>query len=69
MMPSGREIYSLKPFKPPTLEKSTLEDLKTPCCAEEVEFHESSEEEVEGTAHSGVSIGFQSDYSGRGSYY
>ncbi|POS86347.1 hypothetical protein EPUL_001415 [Erysiphe pulchra] len=62
MMPSGREIFALKPFTPPVLEATILESLKA---------HDSSDES-DGEARSvrsEVCSGIKSDYSNGGIYY
>lgn len=48
-MPSGREIHSIKPFEPPTLDRDVLEAMRAP--PEEIDEFEndlSSDDEVRG---------------------
>ncbi|RKF64585.1 pH-response regulator protein palC [Erysiphe neolycopersici] len=62
MMPSGREIHSLKPFTPPIIETTILESLKAN------DSSDLSNDEAN-SVHSEVCSGIQVDYSTGGGYY
>ncbi|KAF6830778.1 pH-response regulator protein palC [Colletotrichum plurivorum] len=67
-MPSGREMHTLKPFQPPTLDRSILEAMRAP--PERTDDYEdalSSDDEAKG--HAGPPGGFPESRSASTSYY
>lgn len=69
-MPSGREIHSLKPWVPPVLDASLLENMRAPPDrADDYAGDESSDEERPVQEPVGAFPGTKGDYSGSGSYY
>jgi hypothetical protein len=71
-MPSGREIHSLKPFMPPILEASVLENMRAPPDRTDDYRGNASSDEDEGAQDPvGAFPGTKQDYSGPGSsnYY
>ena len=71
-MPSGREIHSLKPFMSPTLEASTLENMRAPPDrTDDYGGSASSDEDEDAQDPVGAFPGTKQDYSGAGSsnYY
>jgi hypothetical protein len=68
-MPSGREIHSLKPFAPPVLENSIIENMKAPPDRADDFESDTSEEEKEDKAPAGAFPGTQSDYASGTNYY
>lgn len=69
-MPSGREVHSLKPFVPPTVESSVLENIRAPPGeADDYGKDASSDDEEMARDPVGAFPGTKTDYSGSGSYY
>lgn len=71
-MPSGREIHSLKPFIPPILEASVLENMRAPPDQTDDYGGDASSDENEGVHDPvGAFPGTKQNYSGAGSsnYY
>jgi hypothetical protein len=68
-MPSGREIHSLKPFTPPVLDNSVLENMRAPPDRTDDYGGEASSDE--GGDPVGAFPGTKQDYTGAGSsnYY
>jgi hypothetical protein len=69
-MPSGREIHSLKPFTPPTLDPSIIESMRAPPDrADDFGSNGSSDEEREELEPVGAFPGTKDDYSSSSNYY
>ncbi|KAH8674511.1 hypothetical protein BGZ60DRAFT_372572 [Tricladium varicosporioides] len=69
-MPSGREIHSLKPFIPPTVEVSVLESMRAPPDrADDYGSELSSEDERDDQEPVGAFPGNKGDYSSSSNYY
>ncbi|KAG9237251.1 hypothetical protein BJ875DRAFT_168056 [Amylocarpus encephaloides] len=70
-MPSGRNMYELKPFEPPALDHSVLESMRAPPDRVDDYGSESSDEEREYREPVGAFPGTKGDYSASGSnsYY
>lgn len=71
-MPSGREIYSIKPFELPTLDTQTLEGMRAPPDREDRLIEEgdsSDEDDGDSKGPVGAFPGTQADYAGKGNYY
>lgn len=69
-MPSGREIHSLKPFVPPTLEVSVLESMRAPPDrADDYGSDLSSDDERNEQEPVGAFPGTKGDYSSSSNYY
>jgi len=69
-MPSGREIHTLKPFTPPTLESSILETMRAPPDrVDDYGGNASSDEEGEDQDPVGAFPGTKDDYAGSSKYY
>jgi hypothetical protein len=69
-MPSGREVHSLKPYIPPTLDSSVLEGMRAPPdSVDDYGKDASSEEEEVVRDPVGAFPGTKPEYSGSGSYY
>lgn len=69
-MPSGREVHSLKPYVPPTLDSSVLESMRLPPSSVD-NYGRASSSSDEDVARDPVGAfpGTRGDYSGSGSYY
>ncbi|KAF8849510.1 hypothetical protein BDZ45DRAFT_752684 [Acephala macrosclerotiorum] len=69
-MPSGREMYSVKPFTPPVLDVTILESMRAPPDrADDYGGDGSSDEEADEQAPAGAFPGTKGGYSGSGGYY
>ena len=69
-MPSGREIYTLKPFVPPILDASILEIMRAPPDrADDYGGDGTSEDEEEKQDPVGAFPGTNQDYSSSSNYY
>lgn len=70
-MPSGREMYSVKPFEPPSLDASAVEKMRAPPDrADDFGGHDgSSDEETEEQDPVGAFPGTKDDYSRGSNYY
>ena len=71
-MPSGREIHSVKPFMPPVLEPSVLENMRAPPDrTDDYGGDASSDEDGAAQGPVGAFPGTKQDYSAAGSsnYY
>lgn len=69
-MPSGREVHSLKPYVPPTLDASAIESMRAPpSLADDYGKDASSDEEEVAHDIVGAFPGTRADYSGSGNYY
>lgn len=69
-MPSGREMYTVKPWTPPVLEAQILENMRVP--PDHVDDYGkdgSSDDETREQAPAGAFPGTKGDYSGSGNYY
>ena len=71
-MPSGRDIHSIKPFEPPSLDASVLEAMRAPPERSD-DFEDavdsSDDEAAAEKGPAGAFPGTSADYSGKGSYY
>ena len=69
-MPSGREVHSLKPYVPPTLDASVLGSMRAPPgSTDDYGKGASSEDEEEPRDPVGAFPGTGAEYSGSGGYY
>jgi hypothetical protein len=68
-MPSGREIYTLKPFTPPVLDASILESMRAPPDRADDYGGDASSEEDEKQDPVGAFPGTKDDYSSSSTYY
>ncbi|KAI9052765.1 hypothetical protein LZ554_003038 [Drepanopeziza brunnea f. sp. 'monogermtubi'] len=69
-MPSGREIHSLKPWTPPVLDTSILENMRAPPDrVDDYDSDRSSEDESARQEPVGAFPGTRGDYARSGSYY
>ena len=68
-MPSGREIHSMKPYIPPFLEASTLENMRAPPDRADDYGDASSDEDSKKQEPIGAFPGTKDDYSSSYSYY
>ena len=69
-MPSGRDMHSLKPYIPPTLDASVLGNMRAPPSL--IDDHgEGASSEDEGVVHDPVGAfpGTRAEYSGSDGYY
>lgn len=69
LMPSGREVYSLKLYSLPALDPLGLENMKAPPDCADDHGHDTSDEEKEDKAPAGAFPGTQADYTTGGRYY
>ena len=71
-MPSGRDIHTVKPWEPPTLDSNILEAMRAPPDRlDDFGDELSSDDEVRGApnAPAGAFPGTADEYTGRSSYY
>jgi hypothetical protein len=69
-MPLGREIHSLKPFTPPSLDAGVIENMRAPPDrTDDYSGGGSSDEEGEAQAPAGAFPGTREDYTARSSHY
>ena len=69
-MPSGRECHSIKPFTPPVLDLSVLENMRAPPDrADDFEEDRSSDDDADERVPVGAFPGTKDDYSSGSKYY
>ncbi len=70
-MPSGRDIHTVKPYQPPTLDATILEAMRAPPDrSDDFGSNPSSDDEPgAASAPAGAYPGTDNDYPSRGSYY
>ena len=57
-MPSGREIHTIKPYEPPSLDSNTLEAMRAPPSSDDLVDDLSSDDEQQGPS---VTVGAYPD--------
>jgi hypothetical protein len=70
VMPSGREVHSIKPYVPPTLDSSVLGSMRAPPgSTDDYGMDASSDDEEASRDPVGAFPGTRAEYSGSGGYY